>query len=405
MDTNNSLSNAMSGNRQSKGLQKIENRNVVESNNHLKLPPKYIEISWQTYRVAAFILFALACGVMKYIVDFFSEKINDNELINILKIISFFFILNFGTFLFITVYYKYRKSVKGAKGPKGNEGKRGHQGNPSYCNICEKKTGGFKKEYKNKPMKEEIVPSLLMDFSRNTKPYWKIMEHKIRVDRVLFRLMTPGFMGPGKPKDAVVKNILYPSEEKVRSGIDASFSSVDPFVNQVKPIIGVSVSFNKETGEFYSILFFKDRNRFHNPQRYKFKPLGGTIGRQEKMGVGVEFKCPKNSAIYKVELFHNGSIIVSMRLFCANVETGEHINVIDPMSNKKRKYATIGKPISKNDNTYISEVIKAGHFVARNNMYQSFFSQVAADVDEETGKIYSIGFLRSSIYMNGFNLK
>ena len=43
------------------------------------------------------------------------------------KIVSFFFILNFGTFLFITIYYKYRKSIKGAKDAKAkaNNGKLG----------------------------------------------------------------------------------------------------------------------------------------------------------------------------------------------------------------------------------------------------------------------------------------
>ena len=101
METNNSFSDVVNGSvdRISAGLQRMENPQIQESNSHLKLPPKYFDISWQTYRIAAFILFALACAVMKYIVDYFSETIDDKELINILKIISFFFVLNFGTFL------------------------------------------------------------------------------------------------------------------------------------------------------------------------------------------------------------------------------------------------------------------------------------------------------------------
>ena len=108
-------------------------------------------------------------------------------------------------------------------------------------------------------------------------------------------------------------------------------------------------------GELYSIIFFVDKNKFHNPQRYKINPLGKTIGKTKKMGIGNEFKCPRNTAIYKIEMFHNGSMIVSLRLYCANVETGERVEVIDPITNKKRSYATIGKQISKYDKEYFQE--------------------------------------------------
>ena len=407
METNNSFSDIVNGSvdRISAGLQRMENTQIQESNKHLKLPPKYFEISWQTYRIAAFILFVLACAVMKYIVDYFSETIDDTELINILKIISFFFVLNFGTFLFITVFYKYRKSVKGAKGEKGRVGKRGHQGSPSYCNICEKKTGGFKRELKNKPMKEEVVPSLLLNFSKNTKPYWRIMQHRINISGKHYRLMTPSYLGPGKPENANLEGpITYPNMSKIENIFRQPISQSDPFVNQIKPIIGVSASFNRNTGELYSILFFKDKNKFHNPRRYKYTPLGNTFGKQKKMGIGVEFKCPSNTAIYKIELFHNSSMIVGLRIYSANVETGEHIHVIDPFSNKKRKYATIGRPISKNDITFTKEVVEAGHFLAKKRMFQSFISQVSAYVDRDTKQIYSLGFLNASIYVDGFEI-
>ena len=391
-----------------KGLERLENPDIKQSNSHLKLAPKYFEISWQTYRIAAFIFFGLSFAIMKYIVDYFTVNIDEPELINILKIISFFFILNFGTFLFINVYYKYRKSMKGITGPKGNEGKRGPQGATSYCNICETKTGGFKREYKNKPMKEEVAPSLLLYFDKNTKPYWKLLDHTIKIGGITFRLMTPSFLGPGIPaKDNNNNNIettspQYPSEDDLNK---TNIPNDDPFVTQVKPIIGVSASYNKNSGELYSIMFFKDKNKVHNSNRYKYTPLGVTIGKQTKSGVGIEFKCPKNTAIHKVELFHNSSIIVSLRLYCANVETGDTVMVLDPLSNKMRKYATIGKPVSKDDKLYTREIVEAGHFISGGNFYQSFLSQVAAKVDADSQQIYSLGFLQSSIFMKGFSLK
>ena len=42
-----------------------------------------------------------------------------------------------------------------------------------------------------------------------------------------------------------------------------------------------------------------------------------------------------------LEVFNNGSIIKSVRLYCANITTGKTINVLDPSTNKIRKYASI----------------------------------------------------------------
>lgn len=403
MNSVNSVNNSIMNNVNS-GLEKLNNPEIRTENNHLKLAPKYFEVSWQTYRLLGFIFFVLSFAVMKYIVDFFSEKIDDPELINILKIISFFFILNFGTFLFITVYYKYRKSIKGVKGAIGDQGKRGPQGDASFCNICEKKSGGFRRDIKAKPIKEEIVPSVLLNFEENKKPYWKLLNNRIRLGNKKFRIMTPSYLGPGKPADSTEKpDIRYPAENKITQIFD--IPKQDPFKDQVKPIIGVSASFNEYSGELYSILFFVDKNKFHNPQKYKFTPLGKNIGKLTKKGVGTEFKCPKNSAIYKIELFHNGSMIVSLRLFCANVETGERIKVIDPISNNLRNYATIGKQISKDDKEYFHEVVEAGRFIANGEMYQAFISQVGARVDSSNNNINSLGFLNASVYVKGFKLK
>ena len=132
------------------GLDKLANsHNIGLNNNIYKKPPQYLEIGWKTYRVAGFIFFILSFAVMKYIVDYFKKTIDDKELINILRIVSFFFILNFGTFLFITIYYKYRKSVKGIPGPKGNRGIRGAQGKTNNCNICRRKLVVLKRKLKN----------------------------------------------------------------------------------------------------------------------------------------------------------------------------------------------------------------------------------------------------------------
>lgn len=372
------------------GLEKIENPDIKQSNSHLKLKPKIFEISWQTYRFLGFVFFGLSFFVMKYIVDYFDDKLDDKDMLNVLKVVSFFFILNFGTFLFMNVYYKYRKSVKGIRGPKGNVGKRGNQGDSSYCNICDKKTGGFRKEYDNKLQKEKIVQNVLIDFDNNEHPSWLQVNHIIKILNKDYRLMTPTYMGPGKSKVKFENNNL---NDQIKTSIYSSD----------KPIIGVSASINNITGELYSIMYLIDGNKHHNKKKYKYKPMHkNPLGVPKKYGYGIEFKAPPNSAINKVEVFHNGQKIISIRFYCLDIITGELVKVIDPTTNRKGNFATIGKKISKFDSSLVREVVEAGNFIYGKKMYPSFISEVSA-VYNNLG-INSLGFLKSSIYQDGFKL-
>ena len=63
------MNQEIESNIQSGGLPKMDSQGVEKENEHLKAPPKYFEISWQTYRLAGFILFALSFAAMKYIID------------------------------------------------------------------------------------------------------------------------------------------------------------------------------------------------------------------------------------------------------------------------------------------------------------------------------------------------
>jgi hypothetical protein len=382
----------------SNGLSKIDNPDIKTDKSHLKAAPKYFEISWKTYRITAFIIFILTFGIMKYIVDYFKETIEDEELINIIKIVSFFFILNFGTFLFINVYYKYRKSIKGATGPSGTGGRRGRQGKTSYCNTCEKKTASFKREYDMEPMKEEVVVSpLLLTFNDTESPKWKHISENIQLTKS-FRLLIPSYLGPGAPDGLTITPLTLPTNVNGANN----------------PIIGVSASFNKDTGELYSLMYLQDKNKTHNPRKYKFSPFGSVagqvdqgFGRTDKKGESVEINCRPNSAINKVEVFHNGVIIKSIRFYAADVNTGEPVKILDPATSKMRKYATLGINVSRSDPTIISELSECSGFVYQGKYYPVFFSQVGAyqEVDsDQIKKIYSLGFLKCAVYQSGFTI-
>ena len=367
------------------GLIKVANSQKLDKTSIYKKPPQYFEISWQTYRIAGFVFFIMSFGVMKYIIDYFKTKIDDNNLINILQIVSFFFIINFGTFLFISIYYKYRKGVKGVNGPKGNSGPRGPQGNSSSCNICKKKTGTFKKEVDKPLMKEKVVEKRVVhEFVKQPKIGWiSKTERQARNN-----IMTPGYLGPG-----YTTNPLQQEEEAQDS---------DP-INPIKPIIGASASFNENTGQLYSILYFKDANKKHNPSKYRFKPIKlnkkpNVFGIDKRFGTSLEFRAPPNSAVYKVEVVHNSKVIVAIHFYCADIFTGKHVRVIDPISNKKRKYARIGIATNRNDKTLTFESVSAlGFFNSTKDYFQGFISDVSAykNPDDTLGLL---GFTGGTIY-------
>ena len=396
---------------------------VSQKKNIYKKSAKIIDIDWKIYRIGGFIFFILSFFVMKYLVDHFKKQIDDVEMINILKIVAFFFILNFGTFLFITVYYKYRKTVKGAKGPSGDRGGRGSQGRSNYCNICEHKTGSFKKEIKKLPQKEIIDnSSVVYNFVPKTQWFAFIKQptgsdppptpptpaHNITFSGVTntksFMIMTPGYLGVAHPTsipkiDSSWLHTLKRSEDD---------KDKNPNTYQYKPIIGASASYNEKTGELYSLMYFYDGNKSHNPNKYNYKPMKKMtyttttsklvthFGRTDKAGVGAEFKAPANSAVYKVEVLTNDKIIMAVRFYCANVMTGKPVLVFDPLTNKMRRYATIGKAVKKDDITTIVQSTRAGNFYHKQKFYQSFISNVGAYCDDD--RIYSLGFFGASYY-------
>lgn len=408
---------------------KPKSYNIRTKNKHFKKPPTYFEIGWQTYRVAAFIFFILSMAVMKYLIEQIEKKVNDGEIMSVLKIVSFFFILNFGIFLFITVYYKYRKSIKGIKGPRGPRGSRGNQGKTQNCNICKIKTGGMKRELDIPLMKENIDTRQNLVYDPNkSQPGWRglIMDGKPihtydnfigdrdntsgQTKKIFF--MTPAYLGVGHKSDdyktfGINGGVLEQNDPQEIWLTNNGNSKVNK-----KPIIGASATFNPRTGELYSIMYFIDKNKVHNPNKYVYTPAKVEdasksdktiliIGENKSRGVNASFRAPKNSAVYKVEVVDNGYMIKSVRFYCADILTGKSVKVIDPLSGKKRKYATLGINVNIDDKTKNIQSVSAKPFfyktINKTFYLQPFLSQVGGIWNSE--RVLSLGFTGASVYV------
>lgn len=351
-------------------LSKLPNAGIEKENDVFKKPPVLIEISWQTYRLVGFIFFGLSFAIMKYIVDHFEQKIDDGEIMNVLKIVSFFFILNFGTFLFMTVYYKFRKSVKGVKGPKGDVGIRGPQGKSSHCNICKVKTGSFKKDRKTPMKKEQIEQKTILDFSSRPTNVWKAFADSSTPPNALYHISV------GSP----AKTFIIMNPDTIGVSKEDCANVIDKWLPDKKPIIGVSASINKNNGDLYSIMFFYDGNKTHSIQNYKYKPFDGIhgvkLGASSKKGDAFEFRAPKNSAVYKVKTYDNGDIIKAIRFYCADIKTGKQVKVMDPLTNKMRSYGHIGVSIDENNQNINIQTVACSKIIVGEKVVQPFLSKV-----------------------------
>ena len=98
-----------------------------------------------------------------------------------------------------------------------------------------------------------------------------------------------------------------------------------------------------------------------------------------------------------------GNKIKCMKVYCADIFTGDSVEVLDPSSGKIRKFANIGSKVSRADKTLNFEYVESTGFVQNGVYYPSFISEVEGYHNSQKG-IFILGFSKSSVYQNKFKL-
>ena len=375
-------------------LEKLPNSSVIKETNSFKGKGSLLELSWKTYRIIAFILFVLSFIVMKLFYDYIDKKINDKEIMELLKIVSFFFIINFGIFLFMNVYYKYRKEVKGSKGASGNKGIRGDQGGSSYCNICNDKTGTMNRPKKIR-QKEKVVRNVVIDFDKvnSDNRGWTPLNTKYRDTyggNENLTIINPRKLGAGCASSQCTQN-----GDSVKHRYRNSETH--------KPIIGATLNYNKKNGNIYTLQYYVDKNKKHNPNKYNIGLFGGSdgkFGREDNFGTAAEFKCPPNAAINKVDVVDNGKNIKGLKFYCSDIVSGKPKKALD--ENGQLRYGvSFGKEYDPNVSTYHKSSIgcnaipitrqNEGESSSIKSFYPTFISNVGSDYDSKNIKNLHFG--------------
>lgn len=360
----------------------ITNKKNIELSFIDKIKPKYIVISWQTYRILSFVCIFISIFILQLFYNLLEKKGSSNYALQIYNIVAFFLLLNLGSFLFIFTYYKYRESIKGPKGLTGKRGIRGLSGNNSNCDTSKKKLASFTREKRTKDVKDPVEdmeePETIINF---TSPKKKWHNKKI----------TEQISGIGCGYDDDKTNCKYKLINNITN-------------NKVKPLIGVAVNYNKNSGNIYTLQHMIDKNRKHDKFNYKVglhgenkskysiitndDEISGKIGNKisNKNTNKDNFVCNPNSAVYKIDTMYNNDGLKGLKYYCQDIKTGKSTKSIN---NGKETYGVVfGKEPVKDSKDYFFDSLYCETYKDTNNdkYYPTFITDIGAEYDNKNIK-------------------
>ena len=246
---------------------------------------KLFDFSWRLYRTISLLLILVSFFVLKAIYDKFVIGGANPYILKIYNVVAVLFIINLCVFMFYVTYYRYISTLKGQKGRKGGRGVKGVPGNNKMCDISKKKIATLYREKNRKPRKDIIDTSsnVVIDLN-DTKIYetgwWNITKPGSKPGSK-YELVKPENGNIGvfcKEPNCETKDFTNVGEN-LKTYMDFFGSSNDTNdkkkkLKENKPIIGASVNFNKINKNIQAIMFYSDKNKGHNPEKYKYGIFG-----------------------------------------------------------------------------------------------------------------------------------
>lgn len=365
----------------------ITNKKNIELSFIDKIKPKYIVISWQTYRILSFVCIFISIFILQLFYNLLEKKGSSKYALQIYNIVAFFLLLNLGSFLFIFTYYKYRESIKGPKGLTGKRGIRGLPGNNFNCDTSKKKFASFTREKRTKDVKDPVEdmeePETIINF---TSPKKKWHNNKI-------------------PEQISGIGCGYKNVNGEADKTNCKYKLINNITNnKVKPLIGVAVNYNKNSGNIYTLQHMIDKNRKHDKFNYKVglhgenkskysiitndDEISGKIGNKisNKNTNKDNFVCNPNSAVYKIDTMYNNDGLKGLKYYCQDIKTGRSTKSIN---NGKETYGVVfGKEPVKDSKDYFFDSLYCETKKDTNNdkYYPTFITDIGAEYDNKNIK-------------------
>jgi hypothetical protein len=362
------------------------------------------DISWKTYRSASIGIIFISIFLANYIKILTESKFDDPYLKMILNIMILFFILNLGIFLFYKTYFKYISENKGAKGLSGKRGKQGIPGENDMCDISKKKTANFHRE-KNISKKENIITpdNTVLDFAaikKSKKGWYNVNTNSSKGGKLSNKVIGISCNDCSNNSHSDVK---AETEKTITNPVNHTKISINN-----KPIIGVNVNYNKNNNKVVALQYLYDKNKTHDPKKHIIGIFGddkdsknaSTIGNQSIQTKGIEklnFTCPSNSAIYKVEGAYDNMGLRGAKFHCQDIKTGKLVKAYDN-NNKKVYGVNFGIEPHPDDENYHYDKSECSMFQNGNDFYPTFISNIGGKYDTTKKNIQNLQFNKCSFY-------
>lgn len=389
---------------------KLTNRDVEQV-------PFYLNYDWRVYRNVFLTIIFILFFIFKWIETQLVSRGYDKFLIKVYNLISFFTLINITIYFFMVTFNRYRSVLKGKKGPKGKRGKRGLQGKNSHCDISNKKVYTMKKIYNKKPKKEKVKnEDVIVDISKPPDKGWRLIESQVNTGpenpnaKEYINIMNNSYIGVKcedekdcpdiNTKSVDYNNQTSPNVKTYRKQKEITLNSNKKI--EQKPIIGVAANYDPDNNKITSLQYFVDSNSKHSKNRYNPELLGNRFGSKENKGEKLNFVCPNNSAIYKVDSIADKEGIVGLKYYCQDIITGKDVLIRDKNNYKSYGYI-FGKEPKKDDKNYYFKNVKCEPLISNKdtdtkkiNVYPSFISEVSGSSEDNI--IKNLQFHKCSYY-------
>lgn len=374
-------------------------------------------LSWKTYRIISFILILLSFFFLKFIKDTFIERGASGYILKIFNVISVLIIINLCIFLFYRTYFRYISTIKGSNGPRGKRGVKGIPGENQVCDTSKKKIATMYREKNRKPLKDLIDtrPDIVLDFDKKgeDKKGW----YNIGVVEDSHKLLEPINNKIGVPCNVSNKICKFEEDYNEDGNSNSTFLSnldnnktnkieLNKLLTKNKPIIGASININKYNNAIQDIMFYSDKNKTHNSNRYRIKQFGKKSNKSGRLNISKNslkenFQCPPNSAIYKVEGMYDDGGLKGLKFFCQDIKTGKSVKAYN-MDNKQVYGVNFGVDTDPSNENYFYDKVECPVYTdtkdknGNSRIYPTFISNIKESYNNKNMK--SLVFKNCSYY-------
>ena len=365
--------------------------------------PKMEYLNWKIpFAIGLFITVFMAYFLI-YVKEYLIGRLNNDIFKRMYNIFVVLLLLNLIMATYTVTLYYYRINKNGMKGVKGTYGKIGSSGKDNQCDLFTPKTKTFNlsqdikiEPYNVDTSKTDAISKYTVDVDDTYEPKWKRMyvddDNPVK-DNYL-----------GSKYTSCLRDNKCDEVDNINAEEDADKAkNFRPFTGA---LCNYEVNNNNTMGNVNSLQFTYNKDDSSNYE--KIELVGTKLGYTDNEDIGDNFKCPANSAIYKIETLHDEDRVSSegtdygtikgIKFHCRDIATGNPVKILDSNNNEVDN-VSFGIEPKSNNNQFVYDSVECGNKQVRGEVLPGFVSNYTALHSDKHG-INTLAINQCSYYDN-----